>query len=280
VAEPERKQYTDCAPLILPLHEELLKLLRSLRTEDWNKPTVAKQWRVRDVAAHLLDGQLRVLALRRDKSDFRPDVPINSYPGLVAWLNRLNAEWVNAAKRLSPAVIVDMLALTGPQVAAYFASLDPTATATFSVAWAGEEQSTNQFDIAREYTEHWHHQQQIRDAVGAPLLLERKWFYPLAETCMRALPYSYRDLPASDGTAINFALGEAGGGWYLQRRAGNWELQSGTISTAAATVTTGPDTAWRIFFKALTREEAISRVQISGSHELGAPFCSTLAVMA
>jgi uncharacterized protein (TIGR03083 family) len=274
-------QFTDCAQLILPLHEELLTLLRGLSRKDWNNPTLAKQWRVRDVVAHLLDGQLRVLSLRRDRNDFRPDVPIDSYSDLVAWLNRLNAEWVRAAERLSPAVMIDMLAVSGPQVAQYFSSLDPDAPATFSVAWAGEQQSTNQFDIAREYTEHWHHQQQIRDAVGAPLLLQCKWFYPLAETCMRALPHTYREVRAADGTVVSFAIGgDAAGTWSLQRSSGNWELAAGAAGAAAASVTTDADTAWRIFFKALTREEALARVQITGKRELGEPFCSMLAVMA
>jgi uncharacterized protein (TIGR03083 family) len=274
-------QYTDCAPLILPLHEELLTLLRSLKADDWTKPTIAGKWRVRDVVAHLLDGQLRVLSLRRDKNDFRPDVPINGYSDLVGWLNRLNAEWVKAAERLSPAVMIDMLALTGPQVAEYFSSLDPNAPATFGVAWAGEDRSTNQFDTAREYTEHWHHQQQIRDAVIVPLLLERRWFYPLAETCMRALPHTYKNVNAEDGTTVSFAIGgDAGGVWSLVRAAGKWELHSGGSANAVASVSTDADTAWRIFFKALNRQQALARVQITGKRELGEPFCSTLAVMA
>src|SRR5690348_9137597 len=33
----------------------LLELLRSLSPEDWEKQTVSGRWRVRDVAAHLLD---------------------------------------------------------------------------------------------------------------------------------------------------------------------------------------------------------------------------------
>jgi uncharacterized protein (TIGR03083 family) len=273
--------HVDCAPLILPLHEELLSLLRGLKPDDWTKTTLAKQWRVRDVVAHILDGQLRVLSLRRDKNGFRPDVPINSYSDLVGWLNRLNAEWVKAAERLSPAVMIDLLAITGPQVASYFSSLDPGALATFSVAWAGEQQSTNQFDIAREYTEHWHHQQQIREAVAAPLLLERKWFYPLAETCMRALPHTYKNVNAAVGTTITLAIGaDAGGKWILRRSADSWELQAGTGLDPAASVTTDADTAWRIFFKALTRDEAFARVQISGKRDLGEPFCSSLAVMA
>jgi len=43
------------AHLFPPLHAELIALLRSLTPEDWERPTVAGSWRVRDVVAHLLD---------------------------------------------------------------------------------------------------------------------------------------------------------------------------------------------------------------------------------
>src|SRR5213082_3892646 len=52
----------DTRHLFAPLHAELMSLLRGLSAEDWEKPTVAKAWRVRDVAAHLLDTQLRRLS--------------------------------------------------------------------------------------------------------------------------------------------------------------------------------------------------------------------------
>ena len=50
--------------------------------------------------------------------------------------------------------------------------------AIFSVAWAGESESENWFDVARDYTERWHHQQQIRDAVGRPGYAEPRFSGP------------------------------------------------------------------------------------------------------
>ena len=64
-----------------------------------------------------------------------------------------------------------------------------------AVAWAGDKQSPNWFDIAREYTEKWLHQQHIREAVGQPVLDERRWLFPVLDTFMRALPHVYRDIP-------------------------------------------------------------------------------------
>jgi hypothetical protein len=231
--------------------------------------------------AHLLDGQLRCLSLRRDRLALKPDVAISNYADLVGWLNQLNADWVKAAARLSPQVLTQLLELTGPQVAEYFSSLDPNTPATFAVAWAGERESANWFDIGREYTEHWHHQQQIRDAVGKPLLVQRQWFYPLADICMRAVPHTYANIVAPQATSIRFEIGgDAGGVWSLTKTSSSWELQQGAASPPAATVTADADTAWRIFFKALSREDAARRVSIAGDEQLGEAFYSVLAVMA
>ena len=38
-----------------PLHTALLTLLRNLSDEDWNKPTAARLWSVKDVVAHLVE---------------------------------------------------------------------------------------------------------------------------------------------------------------------------------------------------------------------------------
>ena len=52
--------------LFLPLQHELTSLLRSLAPEDWQRPTVAGAWRVKDIVTHLLDSDLRRLSLNRD----------------------------------------------------------------------------------------------------------------------------------------------------------------------------------------------------------------------
>ena len=92
---------------------------------------------------------------------------LNSWDDFVAFINDLNDVWVKATRRLSPAVLCDLLGFAGRQVCAYFDSLDPYADGG-PVEWAGPEPAPVWLDLAREYTERWHHQQQIRDAVGKP----------------------------------------------------------------------------------------------------------------
>ncbi|HEX8274110.1 MAG TPA: maleylpyruvate isomerase N-terminal domain-containing protein [Longimicrobiaceae bacterium] len=263
-----------------PLHAELIAVLSSLSDGEWDRPAV-KRWTVRDVAAHLLDGDVRQLSFRRDKMPPPPpDRPIESPGDFVAFLDRINATWVDAARRISPRLMVQLHAMTGPEVSRLFAGLDPSAPALFPVAWAGEESSVNWMDTAREYTERWHHQQQIRDATGRPPLTGREWLHPVLDTFVRALPHGYRDTPAADGASVLFAVtGEAGDEWTLLREASRWTLHAGEAPAPAATVTTDADTAWRLFTKGLSREEAGRRVRIDGERRLGEPALGTLAIM-
>ncbi len=267
--------------LFLPLHAELITLLRGLESSDWDRPTLCSLWSVRDIAAHLLDDDLRRLSFHRD-GQRPPSAPVEpSEAGLVDCINRLNAEWVAAARRLSPRVIVDLLAVTGPQIAALFASLDPFGPALFSVSWAGEDQSQNWFDIGRDYTERWLHQQQIRVAVGAPGLLGRRWLFPVLDLFVRSLPHTYRAIGRDDGTAVVVEItGDAGGRWTLVRTSNRWQLFGGALATRAATVSMSTDTAWRLFSKALKTDADRARVTISGDHALGAGVLGALGVIA
>ncbi len=268
--------------LFCEIHGELLSLLRTLPAEDWYKPTVAKAWAVRDIVAHLLDSDIRRLSFQRDQAPMvPPESPINSYRDLVDFLNQLNADWVKAAKRISPRLLIEFLEITGAEVCALFKSLDPFGPALFGVAWAGEEGSKNWFDIAREYTEKWHHQQQIRDAVGAPPLTDRKWLFSVLDTFLRGLPHKYRETQADEGARVTINIaGEAGGVWTLKRGGGAWTLYSGEGAGSVCDVRMDQDTAWRLLTKGLSREEAAARVEIAGDNRLGEPILGMLAVMA
>src|SRR5579872_2098801 len=112
------------------LHGHLLDLLRGLAPADWRRPTVCRGWSVQDIAAHILDTQVRILSSGRDGHDGpRPETAPASYAELVRWLNLLNAGWVEAMRRASPTLLVEFLAITGPRLAEHVASLDPDAPA-------------------------------------------------------------------------------------------------------------------------------------------------------
>ena len=125
--------------LFEPLHALLMSLLRGLASGDWERPTAAGAWKVRDVAAHLLDGDLRKLSFARDGHAPTLVQPIRGYGDLVAFLNQMNADGVAHAQRFSPRVLTDLLEVTGRWITAYVRELPPHETAVHAVAWAGED---------------------------------------------------------------------------------------------------------------------------------------------
>ena len=272
----------DTAALFPPLGRELLSLLGGLAPADWERPTVCPGWAVRDVAAHLLDTALRRISAGRDgHRPPGPPAPITSYGELVDFLNGLNRDWVVAMRRVSPALLVELLALAEPPLAAYLASLDGEAPAAIGVAWAGEERSAVWFDVARELTERWHHQQQIRLAVGAPALDDPSLSAPVLETFLRALPHRYRDVPAAPGTSLGIRV--AGRETYpfsLVRQEAGWVLHRGETVVPAASIALSEETAWLLLTRGLAPESARSRADVAGDESLAAPFFGTLAVMA
>ena len=214
----------DTAPLFGPLHAELLALLRALSAEDWQRPTVAGRWLVRDVAAHLLDGDLRKIAVYRDGHFLPLDTPMPSAADLLRFINGVNASGVEFAQRLSPRLIADLLEVTGGWVTSLVTSLPLHGRSIFPVSWAGEDESENWMDTGREYTERWHHQMQIRDAVGAPLvLLQPRWMTPLLNIAVCAWPPAYAGVVAPPGTAVQFEVtGDTTGTWSIVAGDSGW----------------------------------------------------------
>jgi uncharacterized protein (TIGR03083 family) len=266
--------------LFPPLSAELISLLRALQPEEWARPTVCTSWSVKDVAAHLLGGNLGRL-WKRDPTTPPPEPSTMAYDQLLALINQENEEWVRAARRISPEVLVEFFELTDRKLYQHFKTLPGDTPARITVAWAGDELPPNWFDIAREYTEKWLHQQHIRMAVGRPLLTSRRWLFPVLDTFMRALPRTYRHVEAEDETSISFHLvGEAGGEWTLRRQAGAWHLYFGSDSNAVAHVYIKQDLAWQLFTKGAGQEFARQRIQVEGNQALGIKILDMISIMA
>jgi uncharacterized protein (TIGR03083 family) len=274
------------ASLFRELNDDLIALLQGLGVEDWNRPTVCSQWSVKDIASHLLDGNVRRLAAQRD--GYRPPGAPSSFGSnveLVGYLNRLNADWTNATRRISPRMLIELLDLTGRQVAEMFEAADPNVPALFAVGWAGEGQSLMWFDIAREYTERWHHQRQIADALGVETPIDcPRLYYPVLDTFMRALPFTFREVASEDGTVVTVTVtGEAGGRWSIRCQNGRWSPVTGSVDKARATLILGQDVAWKAFTKRRTAEEKLQKysgIQIEGDASLARRALEMVSIMA
>jgi uncharacterized protein (TIGR03083 family) len=269
-----------CAHLLRRVDEKLIELLRSLTPSDWDTQTVAPRWRVRDVAAHLLDTVLRKLSMVRD-SWFVEAVEIQSPKDVVTLVNRLNAEGVTVFRRLSPPVLIAAMEMACEQSARFHESLDPFAPAAFAVTWAGEATSLNWFDTARELTERWHHQQQIRLATNHPGTMTPELYHPVLDCFLRGLPHLYRDVDAPTGTALLLEIsGECGGQWFLSRQSARWQLVGQAPAAFAVRVTIPQEIAWRVFTKGVDRESAKAQIRIEGDRNLGDKVLELTAIVA
>lgn len=269
------------APLFEELDGKLLELLDSLSPDEWRLPTVVPRWTVKQVAAHLLDTALRRLSLARDREP-APPVAVASDRDLAAFVNGLNAKGVEIYGSLSPRVLVALTRVAVTELRDYLTSLDPMAPAPWAVSWAGDTRSANWFDIARELTERWHHQQQIRLAVGRPGIMTPRLYRPVLECFLRALPHAYRCVPAPSGTICRVEIaGDCGGDWSIRRDDDGWSFTPpGDRSSAAAVVTIPQELAWRIFTRSLSPAEARPHVRITGDERLGAAVLDMIAIVA
>lgn len=259
--------------------DSLIDLLSNLSAEDWQRPTSCSQWSVKDVASHLLGGEIGILSRKRDAYLFAGS-PIKDWEELVALINSLNETWVKATRRLSPRVLCNLLRVTGDQTCEYFNSLDPFAMGD-PVDWAGPGPAPAWLDLAREYTERWHHQQQIRDAVARPGLKEPKFFAPVLDAFVRALPHTYRKVAAKEGTVIALTIaGDSGGKWSLLRESDNWTLWADAGQAPDAEVIIDQEIAWRLFTKGIGKDEAASKATFVGDRALAARTLEMVSVIA
>jgi uncharacterized protein (TIGR03083 family) len=256
-------------------------LLRGLPAGHWDLPTIAGQWLVRDVVAHLLDSTLRRLAWHRD--GMTPPAPpraITSERDFVGFINELNAQWVASAKRLSPRVLTDLYERASGDAADWFETLPLDAPALFPVSWAGEDASAGWFDVGREFTELWHHQAQIRLAVGAAGPDDPRFLAAVLDVAVRGLPHAFRDVPADAGDAVVLDIeGASGGCWTLSREATRWTLSRGEADAPVARVRLSDEAAWQLLFNALSAEAAADAVHVEGRAALGRAFLRARSVI-
>lgn len=263
--------------------DALLQLLAALSEEEWSRPTVCAGWSVKDVALHLLGDDVGRLSRKRDSfggAAFVAQADADFEAQLVAFINEANERWLQATRRISPHLLCDLLRFMGGETQRYFQSLD-LFQIDEPVSWAGPDPAPVWLDIAREYTERWLHQQQIRDAVEKPGLKERRFYAPVLDTFVRALPHTFRDVDVAEGAQVKLIIsGDAGGEWYLVRGDGKWSLYLDADAEPAAAVVMDQETAWRLFTKGISKDEASANATLSGDRSLGMKVLDTVSIIA
>lgn len=264
----------------------LVGLLAGLSATQWSAPTVCPGWSVKDVALHLLGVNVANISRRRDglrdalAAFVPPAADLSDPTTFVETIANWNEVWVVATRRLSPRLLCELLTMTGETVEAVYRDLDLLAQGD-TVSWAGPEPAPVWLDVAREYTEQWVHQAQIRDALGLPVLDEPRLFAPVLDTFMWALPHTLRDMASPPGTALRVVIaGEAGGEWWAVRKNGWWLLSKELRRQADASVMMDQNTAWRLMTKGLSPSSAQHLVQIEGESQLGGKVLDMTAIIA
>ncbi|MGB1288228.1 MAG: maleylpyruvate isomerase family mycothiol-dependent enzyme [Aggregatilineales bacterium] len=265
--------------LIPEMREALLRILSGLTDEQWQQPTACEGWSVKDVALHLMSDDFNLLSNLRDKDGEWSD--LQDWDALVGWINTRNEKWVVATRHISKVLLVELLRFSGAQVADYFRSLDPEADSGIQVSWAGDGKAPVWLEIAREYTEYWMHHQHICEALDINSLTSHRYLHPMLDISLRALPHTYRNMDAPDGTHIMLEItGAAADSWHLLREGDTWQLYADIDTEPACHITLFEDTAWHLLTKGITPQTARSSSTITGDAALAAPFFEMISIIA
>lgn len=271
---------TDTRAYFRPAGESLIALLRDLPAGAWTRTAVGS-WQVRDVVAHLVDVGNRRVAFHRDRHvPPPPPFAIENDRDFARFINRINADWVDASRRLSTRQLTEHYEKSVRELADFVESLPEDAPGLFGVSWAGEMESAGWFDIGREFTEQWHHQAQIREAAGAPPMADPAWLHATLLIALRGLPHAFRAHDAPDGATLALDVsGPSGGAWTLERAGGAWRLMAGTPASPSARAAMTGDAAWRLLFNGLPADKARTEIHVTGDAALAAPLFEARSIV-
>jgi uncharacterized protein (TIGR03083 family) len=270
----------DVRPLFPRERAEMLTLLSGLDASCWRRPTVCPGWSVHDVVAHVVHDYIRKLSGKRDR--FPAPGPADGET-LPVFLDRVNQEFVDVAARWSPQVLIDLLGLLGPELDQLWESLDLDQLGE-AVSWAAPDVPAPVWlDVAREYTEYWVHQQQVRDAAGVPGADDDQLAFPVMDTFVRAVPYALRHVPAEPGTGVQIRVtGPGAGAWTVWRRDDDWAVSRGLASAndaVAAQVELSSACLWRVATRGISVQAAREQATVSGDETLASAVLSLVSIV-
>ena len=233
-------------PLFQLDRDRLLELLRAMGASDWERPTPCPGWNLLGLALHLLGDDISLLAGQRDQHRGTPAPEGLDEEGFTRWLDELQVEWVRAARRLSPRLVVDLLEWAGPQIVSAVKAQDSSAV-TANVSWASITRVPVWLDQARELSERWIHRQQIlqslgrasdlRSDVAEPVMDGLRWAYPFRLDAHRRGPGATVDINISGEVNLRWTIVSDGVSWAFHPVAGD---------RLAAELLLTSDQAWRL----------------------------------
>lgn len=254
---------TDISGLFAIERRALLELLTELDGADWHKPTPCPEWSVLGLCTHLVGDDFSLLSRHRDGFHGTPSPKQLTAPQFIEWLDELQVEWVRAARRLSPRLVVELLRWVAAQLAEVFRLQDPRQR-TARVSWAGPDPVPVWLDQVRELSEYWIHRQQLIHALGRPSELDPTLIGPILEGLRWAYPYRLAGVPARPGDAVSSEIsGRYSATWHLVAGDGAWEFTPQPGPRCVARMSMSTEQAWRLLSNNLSNTEQ-ERLDVSG----------------
>ncbi len=273
-AEPPR----DYAGLFAVERDRLTGLLAGLLAADWERPSPCPGWSVLGLCCHLVGDDFGLLARHREGYYGTPGPGGATEAEFVAWLDELQAEWVRAARRLSPRIVADLLRWAGPQIAGIFRREDARAP-TASVSWAGPGPVPAWLDQARELSEYWIHRQQILQALGRPSDLRADLAGPVLDGLRWAYPCRLAQARAQPGDTVTIAVtGPVTQTWRLVAAGPGWEFRDQPGPRAVASLAMTTEQAWRLLTNNLPAA-GTARLAASGDNAIISILLRTRAII-
>jgi uncharacterized protein (TIGR03083 family) len=266
-------------PLFSLERARLLTLLRTLEPADWRRPSPCPGWDVLGLTAHLVGVDFYLVSSQRD--DHRGTVAPAELDeaGFIAWLDDLQIEWVHAARRLSPRLVVELLDWTDDQVVEAVDAQDAAAQ-TARVAWASSDPVPVWLDQARELSERWIHRQQIMQALGRASDLRRDLAEPVLDGLRWAYPFRLDAHQRREGATVAIIVTgpEVNLRWELVDNGHGWQFHSALDGPLIAQLHMTTEQAWRLLSNNLD-PTLHGAVHTSGDPEIVAVLQRTRAII-
>ena len=257
----------DVAGLFALERGRLLALLGTFDQSDWDKPSPCPGWTVLGLCCHILGDDLSALARFRDQHHGTIPPEDLSEAAFIEWIDLLQIEWVQAARRLSPRLVIDLLAWTEPQLIELLKAQDPRSP-TGHVSWAGQGPVPVWLEQVRELSEYWIHRQQLLQALGQVSDLRADLAEPVLNGLRWAYPYRLNQIQASDGDTVSIEIsGPVRATWHVVSEARSWSFHHRPGRRCVANLSLNTDQAWRLLTNNLSPIDQAT-IQVTGDPQI------------
>lgn len=165
-------------------------------------------------------------------------------------------------------MVVAMLETTTPQVLAFWRSVDLDVLGE-PVTWAGPDPAPVWLDCARDFTEYWVHQEQIREATGMRSADVPEEVHAVLDTFLRAVPRTLGDRYWAEGTGLALQVdGPGGGRWSWRYSSGVWRPAENRPDRATVVRFDDAEALWRTCTRMITPAEGGRRAEVTGDDDL------------